>query len=184
LNSIINSGKYFLQPSISWFDIFNPGNSLEGIFELQFDDALGQSNTLYSRTWVQNHYTSSEYTIEILALLDAGENIRGRGSVSREQTGYKVWKYAGALPDQITVRPGSSSGSANFIIYRYADILLMKAEALSQLGRYDEALSIINGIRARALMSPVVVGNTPDDFETAILLERAKELAFEGKTLV
>lgn len=181
LDRIINSGKYFLQPSVSWFEIFNPGNSLEGIFELQFDDALGQRNTLYSRTWVQNQYASSEYTIEILALLDAGENIRGRGSVSREQTGYRVWKYAGALPDQITVRPSSSSGSANFILYRYADILLMRAEALSQLERYGEALSIINEIRARALMSPVVVGNTPDDFETAILLERAKELAFEGK---
>ncbi len=181
LDRIINSGKYFLQPSVSWFEIFNPGNSLEGIFELQFDDALGQRNTLYSRTWVQNQYASSEYTIEILALLDAGENIRGRGSVSREQTGYRVWKYAGALPDQITVRPSSSSGSANFILYRYADILLMRAEALSQLERYGEALSIINEIRARALMSPVVVGDTPDDFETAILLERAKELAFEGK---
>ena len=49
LNRIISSEKYFLQPSISWFEIYNPGNSLEGIFELHFDDALGQTNSLYSR---------------------------------------------------------------------------------------------------------------------------------------
>jgi starch-binding outer membrane protein, SusD/RagB family len=57
----------------------------------------------------------------------------------------------------------------------------MKAEALSQLGQFDEALEIINSIRARALMPAVSVGHSADEFEQAILRERAKELAFEGK---
>jgi starch-binding outer membrane protein, SusD/RagB family len=181
LDNIVNSGKYFLQPSVRWFELFNPGNSLEGILEFQFNTTLGQTNVLYNRTWVQNRYVASEFALSILDPVLSKENIRGRGSVSREATGYKVWKYCGALGDQSSVRPGSVSADANFIVYRYADILLMKAEALSQLERYGEALEIINTIRARALMSTINVGSSAAEFETAILLERAKELAFEGK---
>jgi hypothetical protein len=72
--------------------------------------------------------------------------------------------------------------AANWIVYRYADVLLMKAEALSQLGRYNEALEIINDdIRYRAGMPSISIPNTTTSFEDAILDERARELAFEGK---
>lgn len=40
--------------------------------------------------------------------------------------------------------------SKNIDIIRYADVLLMKAEALIEVGRQDEALPLINQIRARA----------------------------------
>ncbi|MBD0366450.1 MAG: RagB/SusD family nutrient uptake outer membrane protein [Flavisolibacter sp.] len=40
--------------------------------------------------------------------------------------------------------------SVNMDIIRYADVLLWKAEALIELGRQDEALPLINQIRARA----------------------------------
>ena len=40
--------------------------------------------------------------------------------------------------------------SKNIDIIRYADVLLMKAEALIELGRQDEALPLINLIRTRA----------------------------------
>ena len=43
--------------------------------------------------------------------------------------------------------------SKNKILLRYADVLLMKAEALVELGRQDEALPIINQVRARAAQS-------------------------------
>lgn len=39
------------------------------------------------------------------------------------------------------------------ILMRYADVLLMKAEALIELGRQAEALSLINTVRARAAAS-------------------------------
>jgi starch-binding outer membrane protein, SusD/RagB family len=57
----------------------------------------------------------------------------------------------------------------------------MKAEALSQIGNYDEALEIINEIRTRALMDPLSISTSQEAFEDAILLERAREFAFEGK---
>lgn len=181
LDNIINSERYFLQPTIRWFEIYNPGNSFESIFELQFDEQNDQSNTLFRNTYQRNYYTASLYAQEILLPELSGENIRGRGTISQESIGYKIWKYCGSAPDQRTVRPASNSNSANWIMYRYADILLMNAEALSQLERYDEALELLNQVRRRALMPERTVSFTPEAFEEAILEERAKELAFEGK---
>jgi len=49
---------------------------------------------------------------------------------------------------------GPFMGSAkNYDIIRYDDLLLMKAEALIELGRQDESLPIINQIRDRAAKS-------------------------------
>jgi hypothetical protein len=62
-----------------------------------------------------------------------------------------------------------------------ADIYLMKAEALSQLNRFDEALVALNTIRERAEAAPLSLGNSAQAFEDAIMDERALELAFEGK---
>lgn len=58
----------------------------------------------------------------------------------------------------------------------------MKAEALSQLGQYDDALEIINDLRIRAFVDPYSsVQETPQAFEDLIMEERAKELSYEGK---
>jgi starch-binding outer membrane protein, SusD/RagB family len=111
------------------------------------------------------------------------ELIRGENaSIRRYGEGdYVIWKYVGQAADGRTFRSGPRTFSCNWIVYRYADILLMKAEALSQLERYDEALSIINQIRTRADVLPLSLANNPVAFEDAILEERALEFAFEGK---
>lgn len=47
--------------------------------------------------------------------------------------------------------------SKNKILLRFADVLLMKAEALIELGRQDEALPLINQLRARAATSTALL---------------------------
>ncbi|MCG8320333.1 MAG: RagB/SusD family nutrient uptake outer membrane protein [Cytophagales bacterium] len=64
----------------------------------------------------------------------------------------------------------------NFIVLRYADVLLMLAEAI---GESDEAYDLINQIRNRAGLDPVDA-NTPGTFEEKLLQERRVELAFEN----
>lgn len=65
----------------------------------------------------------------------------------------------------------------NFMISRYADALLMYAEALMVLGQKDEAANYVNQVRERVDMDPI----TADDLDIdRILLERRMELAFEG----
>ena len=49
--------------------------------------------------------------------------------------------------------------SKNRILIRYADVLLMKAEALIEMGQYMDALPIINQVRERAGASTVMTGS-------------------------
>jgi len=67
---------------------------------------------------------------------------------------------------------------ANIKYLRYAEVLLMKAEALNELGLTSEAIPLLNKIRHRAGL-----GDTPavsqDAVRTAIWKERRVELAFE-----
>ncbi len=169
--TLVSSGK--------WFSIFYPGNSLEGIFELQFDSNQDQNNTLYRVTYTEDKYMASLRAFDRLSLEETGEIVRSEGSF--RSTDSKVWKYCGAAPDGKSLRPSSDKASANWIVYRYADIILMKAEALSQLGSYQQAIKLVNDVRSRALMKEKSAPQNADAFEDLIMEERAIELAFEGK---
>ncbi len=61
--------------------------------------------------------------------------------------------------------------SKNKILMRYSEVLLMKAEALVELGRQNEALPLINQIRDRASASTELLkdsdGNNLDNFKVA-----------------
>lgn len=64
----------------------------------------------------------------------------------------------------------------NFVVFRYADVLLMLAEAK---GESSEAYNLINQIRNRAGLENIDA-NTPGTFEAKLLRERQLELAFEN----
>lgn len=64
----------------------------------------------------------------------------------------------------------------NFIVLRYADVLLMLAEALGEGG---EAYGFINQVRRRAGLDDIDA-STPGTFEEKLLHERRVELAFEN----
>jgi starch-binding outer membrane protein, SusD/RagB family len=177
-------GRYQLMPRILWFELFYPGNSLESIFEFQFDSRKSQNNGLYDLTQYFSHnYRASQKAIELFAREYARELYRGENiSIRRYEEGeYIIWKYVGRLGDGRTPRSGTDLRSCNWIIYRYADVILMKAEALSQLGRFEEALTEINRIRLRAEVPLLDLAPLAVVFEDAILNERALEFAFEGK---
>ena len=186
IEAVENSGQYFLLPATEWFHNFNPGFSLENIFEIYFNQASGQGNTFsantYSSTTAGIKFFASDYAQEILSVVttEAGELIRGNGSIANNN---QVFKFAGAIADRTTLRPTNENRSANFIVYRLADLYLMKAEAYSQSATPDfgKALSYLNEIRVRSNMTPYAQLTSAQAFEDAILLERAKELAFEGK---
>ncbi len=170
-----------LLPAGKWYENFYPGNSQSSIFEFQYNSSLLQYNHLYFYTYFNNRqFHASSKAIELFSLESlGGELYRGKGSI-RETDG-SIWKYVGIAPDGRSFRPSDRQYDANWIVYRYADILLMKAEALSQLGRFDEAQQILDEIRTRSSVNPIIVSHTEEAFENAIMQERAIELAFEGK---
>ncbi len=175
-DAIINTGDYPMVHGSLWFSLFLPGNTLESIFELQHDQGLGQPNTLYDLTYLDRRFRASIYAQEILGVK---EQWRTNGSFDPVE--FTIWKYAGAAPDGVNTRSSSVLRDANLIIYRMADILLMKAEALNQLGRSAEAVSLVNEIRERAQVTLVGQTSNINSTEDLILEERARELAFEGK---
>ena len=93
------------------------------------------------------------------------------------------------------------ASSMNRIVFRYADVLLMRAEAMVQLGQISEAITLINQVRDRAagLAKNSVVANYPskygvhyavgkykdsyskDEAMKIVKMERRLELAMESE---
>lgn len=186
-NNIIALNKYKLLPNDQWFENFYTVSepvSLENIFELSFSDALGQKNHLFGMTQRYAYkYDPSEKALQMFGKLNARELYRGEDvSIKKySDTEFIIWKYVGRSGDGRTERQGIEQNSCSWIVYRYADILLMKAEALSQLSQFDEALDLLNEIRDRADVPLLDLADSKIAFEDAILNERALEFAFEGK---
>jgi starch-binding outer membrane protein, SusD/RagB family len=67
----------------------------------------------------------------------------------------------------------------NYIFYRLADVLLLKAEALNELGDIQGAAGLVNQIRTRAKLGNTTA-STQDAMRLAIEKERRLELAFEA----
>jgi hypothetical protein len=180
----IESLNYELLKPGDWYNLFYPGNSFESIFEFQFDEGLNQFSYLLNLTDRRNgDYKASEFAAEMLGPERSKEGIRGFGTLEFYNQDYYIWKYRGIKPDGTTTRGGSENQSQNWIIYRYSDILLMKAEALSQKSNpeYEAAKQLINKIRERAFMSQIQLPDNPVTIEDAIMRERIKEFAYEGK---
>lgn len=183
-DQVIQNENYVLVPSGRWFELFYPGNTLEGILEFQFEESLSQTNGTYGLTSRNsNQYNPSQVALEMLSFKYASELVRGEDASIRKygEDDFIIWKYVGQAPDGQSERSGSEQRSCNWIMYRYADVLLMKAEALSQKGQYPEAYNIITEIRDRAGVGSVNIANSPTAYEDAILEERALELSYEGK---
>jgi tetratricopeptide (TPR) repeat protein len=67
----------------------------------------------------------------------------------------------------------------DFIIIRYADVLLLYAEALNQNDKTGEAYNYVNLVRARSNMNPLTPGLSKSDFNEQLKHERLVELAGE-----
>jgi hypothetical protein len=67
----------------------------------------------------------------------------------------------------------------DFIIIRYADVLLLYAEALNQNNKTGEAYTYVNMVRDRSNMNPLTPGLSMTDFHNQLKHERLVELAGE-----
>ena len=196
----------FITSTARWYEIFYPGNSNESIFELNWDGgAFGQTNSFQSV--FGQEYTSTGYAIsqraqeqmrqETAEVLQQGADANGRvgrmllatyvcgataSGYNAWQTApnYFVWKYRGSdVVDVTNVRPNGND--ANYILYRVADVMLMKAEALTMSGpaSWGAAVRLINQIRVRAGLPPYLAED--DAFEAS--LESLDELTLLNEVL-
>jgi starch-binding outer membrane protein, SusD/RagB family len=185
---------------------FNPDteNSIESLFEVQFvspvnnfwDDENQSSWTtnfmgprdspLTTVGWGWNQptqefvdsYEVGDLRKDVTIFYEGGPQFDGKDYKSSMAyvTGYNVRKFV--LPASY-VPTGSSGSPLNWPVLRYADVLLMKSEALNELGRTTDAEAPLNEVRARAGLDPVS-GLNQEAFREKVLHERRMELAFEG----
>ena len=66
-----------------------------------------------------------------------------------------------ALIGQYLIKGSYWASSMNRIVFRFADVLLMRAEAYAQLGQADDAVKLVNQVRTRAAQSTQMIGNYP-----------------------
>ena len=93
------------------------------------------------------------------------------GNENVSVTGYNIRKYI-----DLTDKTDRGNGGIDFMLMRYADVLLMYTEAKVALGQADaSALAAINLVRVRAGM-PALAAVTESD----VRYERRVETAFEG----
>jgi hypothetical protein len=67
-----------------------------------------------------------------------------------------------ALIGSYLIKGSYWASSMNRIVFRYADVLLMRAEAYAQLGQTDQAISLVNQLRSRAATSTQMISSYPN----------------------
>lgn len=73
----------------------------------------------------------------------------------------------------------SWDASINFKVLRFADVLLMYAEALNEQGQTAQAYTYVDSVRTRAGVAPLAAGLSQAQMRDAILHERMLELGLE-----
>jgi len=204
LNSTSANAPQFLSAAThsSWFSMFNPGNSNESIFEIQWDYQEDQTNNLpvlFDNEATDKLYEIStqllsdfnaEYTYTVESILEAVRTMYG-GYYTDDAAAYQsatkgyVWKYCGSqtLSDKRT----ETYYDPNFIIYRVSEVCLMKAEALVLRGDssadWELAVELVNKIRTRSNLEEREYTEDMNEQELLdmILYERRMEFVGEGK---
>jgi starch-binding outer membrane protein, SusD/RagB family len=206
---VIDSGKYRLLDDYA--DVFKTEkkNSAEHIYQVQFlsgeqnsflpagfgprPPAGSYSASFWAQTIVQGSYepeltfvTESPVSYrKSVTVSDSYLHINGSGKLVTMQEVYK-----GSFPYYISKfddRKAELQSGQNFNVIRYADILLIAAEAANEVepGNQNKYLWI-NQVRARARHGvntdlPDLKGLSQSEFRTAVWAERRFELAFEGQ---
>ena len=108
-----------------------------------------------------------------------GDAIRKASTVKFEAVGWSD-KYWSSSNYPFAWKQREQSGNQNIYIFRYADLLLLRAEAKVKLGDYTGAAALVNQVRARVNLAPITITDGTDGINK-ILNERKLELAFEGQ---
>ena len=76
-----------------------------------------------------------------------------------------------ALIDSYLIKGSYWASSMNRIVFRYADVILERAEALAQLGQTGLAIDMVNKIRTRAANSTQMIKNYPGSYGVKIFMQ-------------
>lgn len=186
-DKVINSNKFSLLPSTDTWNskVFFEGNSSESIFELQFTTKV--KNPFYDMFHNRPEFIAGPRVMEDVFGIDyddpTNKDVRGEYTSVIPGTN-EIIKFTSL--DGVNFK-ASTESDTHWFVYRYSDVMLMKAEALTELGTDNaEVVKIINDIRTIrnayiGTSQNVDEQSTKSNLINYILAERAREFAYEGK---
>ena len=193
---------YALLPNFNdLFDYSKNEHHSEFIFDIEHESNLSGMGSIYTNQFMPNVVQMLNYygiaggfnesmspTNSFVALWSSADKrkdvtIQCCGSWTNPTTGAVV-KFAPNTSQSYTkkyITPVAvqNDSKANWKVIRYADVLLMLAEALNENGKTTEALVPLNLVRKRADLSTFTT-LTQTEARDIIAMERRFELAFEG----
>jgi hypothetical protein len=199
LKAVIDGNAFTLLPNFS--DLLIKDNNAESLFEIQFADITGQGTSRITNDYPQGQGGFANL-LPTQSLVNEFESYTGTTAINGKDPRlfYSIWRdgdpydatapvfkanmtptgYArkkGMFP---VIRTNNSNLGINFPIIRFADVLLMYAEAANENNKPTEAIAAINKVRARpSVAMPPITAVTKAQIFTAIVHERRVELAFE-----
>lgn len=101
--------------------------------------------------------------------------------ITYNNTGSTTAERAYVIKYSAVADPNVANSDAFYPLLRYAEVLLMYAEAENEVnGPTTLAYNALNAIRTRANASAAPAGMTPEQFRSYVLAERAREFNLEG----
>ena len=175
---VINSGKYVLDANYSDIFTWTNYNSKEIIFAIPYDEIYGTGNQIHMKTL--DPLSRSVYPMnagpwggncavpQFIDTYDAEDSRLAdtwiMGPQKNATTGAIVITYSKSVPSMLgtastdgyrigkyKIKPNATGSLDNdFPLLRYADVLMIKAEALLRTGSADEAAVLVTNVRKRA----------------------------------
>lgn len=200
LKEVTTMGYQLLANYEDLFDYTKSEHHSEYIFDIEYQSGIGEGST-FTTAFFPNFSEMNEFfnitgagqeynnpTQELISLFVPGDT-RKEVTVGVPGGFYDADSVFHALPTSTNQTytkkyfdssPVRADSKANWKVIRYADVLLMYAEALNENGKPQQAIPFLNQVRTRAGLEGYP--NTMSQTETrdAIVLERRLELSFEG----
>jgi hypothetical protein len=207
--AVIDSKAYSLVPKFADLWLVNNKNGPEHVYSIQFQDLIRNLFTTQSRPsgiGVEsgfNYWCTTPEFMDTFSDADLRKkptfltevtvgtttyyyDTRGsvRGFGDKTPLFPKPLPYYGKFYDDggHSIKLNSSRSDLNWPVYRYAETLLLYAEAENEASGPALAYAAINEVRARAGL-PALSGLSQAQFRDSVRQERSWELAFESKRL-
>ena len=194
LNKVIASKEYALLPKYA--DVFDNTQkfSKEQIFSVQFGPVLtGITSNIILRMFypaglggAASFFVYDSYFQNGYSAVDSVRKNWNMANKTNGTTGAAVPPFVYKYRDPSYLK-GSNNGNVNWIVLRYADVLLMQSEAMNNINPADPAkFAGVDSVRSRAgLKDPTQQLNftntvTSDAFIDSLVKDRARELFVEG----
>ncbi|RYF26629.1 MAG: RagB/SusD family nutrient uptake outer membrane protein [Flavobacteriales bacterium] len=205
LKEIIDANVYQLVPINQFRALFDTGESNEMIFQMYYDAKKGEFSDYYGH--IMTYYLTNPYTSrgDLSLAVPKSKILEIYPDYANNQSDKRVAEFFQSVDASVSssqLRPIFTDPLQNgeraimfakfrkvkdrtynlmdgsVPIFRYADVLLLKAEADARLGKISEALENLNKIRDRAGIPLFTRDDAPVVIEE-ILAERRRELIGE-----